>query len=134
MRFLFLLSFVTLILASCSKERFGEKLEGIYKGTFVRTGDPLANPIKSSVTLHFSENNFSGNSTIQYYPAICEGTYTAGRSTLTAKNACFFTANFDWSLIFDGEYQYEQEGASLKIWRDFPNGGKDLYELIKEGK
>ena len=123
-----------LVLAGCRKDSISENLQGVYKGSFARTAGPLANPISSTVTVHFSETEFSGSSSIQSYPAICEGSFTATSSTINAQNRCYFTANFDWSYIFDGEYSYLKEGASLRIWRDYPDGTRDIYELQKIGK
>ncbi len=42
-----------------------------------------------------------------------------------------FTANFDWTYIFKGEYEVEADGKKLRILRRYPNGFIDVYNLEK---
>lgn len=88
-------------------------LPGRYIGTFSRSGGDTAN-----VVLNFSaEGHFEGSSTQLHYPALCRGSYRTDGSSLFATDSCSWTANFDWTLIFNGEYQFERQGTQLRIWR-----------------
>lgn len=119
-----------LALAGCDKEWFGKGIEGRYTGTFTRTGTgstPTAN-----VTIEFSDGRFTGVSDMTTYPAICTGSYNTSGKKLSAANTCLFTGNFDGTLIFDGEYEYELDGDNLHITRRYSPAQMDIYVLTKE--
>ena len=115
-----------------SKTVFTAGLEGSYSGTFTRTAGNAANSVSSNVILSFHNGKFTGTSTLSQYPAICSGTYAAVSNKLQVNNACFFTANFDWTYIFTGEYQYTKEGNQLRIWRAYNEDVRDVYVLTKD--
>lgn len=116
------------VLCSCNKECFDKKIEGDYKGVFYRQM-PNTIAMRSNVSLHFAQNKFTGLSDMQQYPAICQGSFFVNKGVLSVANTCFFTADFDWLYIFNGNYQYELDDVHLRIWRDYPNGSKDVYLL-----
>jgi hypothetical protein len=119
-----------LALAGCDKEWFGKSIEGRYAGTFTRTG--TGNTPTANVTLEFSNGKFSGASDMTTYPAICNGEYSTSGKWLNITNQCVFTANFDWTLIFNNEYQYELNGDNLRITRVYNTGQMDVYMLTRE--
>ncbi|HEX8333977.1 MAG TPA: hypothetical protein VF622_15260 [Segetibacter sp.] len=131
MKNLLLLSFLlTTVLMGCDKEVVTP--DGEYVGTFARTS-PNSNWVTSNVTLNISGKSYSGTSDKQYYPVICKGTLEFKGSTLTVTPECMFTANFDWTLIFKGDYEVEAEGESLRLLKrhgDFT----DVYNLKKAKK
>ena len=134
MRSLLLILMLSLLFAACEKKDLEKEFSAHYTGTFVRMrlpASPLEDPIVSNVTLHFTENTFNGTSSVVKYPAICSGKFTISQSKIQVENTCFFTAEFDWTFIFNGEYSYELNGDDLKIWRDYPNGYRDIYTLKK---
>jgi len=137
MKYLFLLTLwaalLLFVLAGCNKADGSKEFEAHYTGTFVRMdGTPLNDPIVSNVTLNFTNNTFSGTSNVHNYPALCSGTFTISQTRIIVNNTCFFTANFDWTYIFKGEYNYEQKGNQLRIWRTYPDGTTDIYQLTKQ--
>jgi len=110
-----------LILGACKKEKSNgngnngvNELIGRYTGTFVRTGMDTA-----IVSFHFKDDlHFEGSSNTQNYPAICAGTFSRNGSTLNVNDTCAWTANFDWTLIFDGTYSISLgENNTARIWR-----------------
>lgn len=120
MRYL-ILALVALVFGqACKKDAVRKIQDGAYSGTFTRTG-PLSNHVASNVQLTFSANRFSGTSDIRNYPAICNGTYKAGASTLEATNECVFTTDFDGTFIFNGEYEYTLDGDELRLTRRYSN-------------
>jgi hypothetical protein len=125
---------LSLLFTACEKKELEQEFSAHYTGTFMRVREPrssLEDPITSNVTLHFSENTFNGTSSVTKYPAICSGNFTISQSKINVENTCFFTAEFDWTFIFQGEYSYELNGDDLKIWRDYSNGFRDVYQLKK---
>jgi len=109
------------ILSACKKESGGEitnngvnELLGRYAGTFIRTGMDTA-----TVDIYFRDDlHFEGSSDTPNYPAICSGTFTRNGNTLIVNDTCSWTANFDWTLIFDGNYSITLgENNTARIWR-----------------
>lgn len=127
------IALATFILAGCDKTEDVPSFAAHYKGYFVRTsGSSLENPVVSNVTIDFTENKFYGTTAIKNYPAICNGSFSISQSKIKIVNNCMFTADFDWTFIFNGEYNYELSGDHLRIWRDYPDASQDLYDLRKE--
>ena len=129
MRNLFLALILVTGLLSCNKEKFEEEIEGNYTGTFQRVS-PTGFYGPQQVSLHLKDNSFSGESANARNPAICHGSWEPGSSTINFKNACMWTADFDWTLILDGEFKYELNGMHLSMWK---TTGEviDRYELEK---
>lgn len=118
-------------LASCQKNDTGDnsrnKLSGRYAGIFSRTGmDTVA------VTISFKENgSFEGSGEISTYPALCKGHFREEDNKLMVDDSCTWTANFDWSLIFDGNYILERKNdRTIRIWRT-TGTANDEYVLEK---
>jgi hypothetical protein len=118
------------VLSGCTKEE-GEGLEGVFTGTFNRVG-PTVRAGQADVTLYLANGKFSGTSSREQFPAICSGTFSLKGGQITAKNACFFTANFDWTLILDGTFTYELSGDRLILQRSYEEGVYDRYELRRD--
>ncbi len=103
-----------------------------YKGTFKRYN--LAGSQTANVTLVLEYPNYSGTSDIPKYPAIGQGTYYSdNEAKLRFTNKSLFTADFDWTLILDGDYiEVKREGDSLEFAKSYPNGWVDVYKLKKQ--
>ncbi len=121
--------FMAMMFVACNKEKESNKLDGNYAGTFTRVVNSVSNPVTAQVSIRFQNGQFEGQSSVVKYPAICNGTYRYENNLLTVENACFFTADFDWSLIFKGEYTVTQRGDSLTLVIDRTNGPDDWYHL-----
>jgi hypothetical protein len=131
MKFLWASFLLLLVVTGCRKDPLAH-LEGDYKGSFQRQVPGSGIPLRSHVSLHFSQNHYSGSSDINRYPALCQGQYEFEGSELHITSSCFYTADFDWTLIFNGSYQYQFEGSTLRLWKDLPNGTRDLYSLERQ--
>ncbi|NVO84379.1 hypothetical protein [Hymenobacter terrestris] len=127
-----LLSFLLLLLltTSCKKTEPSVIPEGTYIGTFQRLTS--AGGAISNVTITFSDGNWSGESQVQKYPALCSGTYTIKGNTINFENACPWTAEFDWTLILSGEYKLVSNGSKLEFTRDLGADSEDVYKLLKK--
>jgi hypothetical protein len=120
------------ILGACEKDSNNNdnginELMGRYSGTFTRTGMDTAN-----VDFFFKDNNtFEGSSDTDKYPAICSGSFEINSSSIFVNDTCTWTANFDWTLIFDGTYSISfGENNAVRIWRN--NGAvMDEYRLVR---
>lgn len=124
---------VLLIATACDKDESGslESLSSTYKGFFIRSS-PNAKYQPSEVTLIFTDSTFEGTSSISKYPAICKGTYKLSGREIEFTNSCFFTADFDWSLILSGKYEIYPEGEGIIIARNTAGGVMDTYNLKKQ--
>lgn len=129
-----MLAFVVL-LAACQKEdrsevmsvsAVREGLDGRYLGTFSRNGKT------ADVSLLFRDDGtYEGSSSSPKFPAICAGTYVQDGANLTVNDTCTWTADFDWTLIFDGSFTVEERGdGQVRIWRT-TSSGTDEYLLSR---
>lgn len=105
-----------LVKSASSKEDLAlkDELYGRYLGTFSRDGKNT-----SQVSILFNrDGTYEGSSNIKNFPAICSGTFRVDGSILTVNDMCAWTADFDWTLIFDGTYTIEDRGENnVRIWR-----------------
>lgn len=111
-----LLSFV-LLFSACQKNNNTEQafdIHGRYKGSFTRTGMDTA-----QVNILFNnDNTFEGTSDKVQYPALCSGNFTWNGNSLVVNDTCTWIANFDWTLIFDGNYNISfTSQSSIRIWK-----------------
>lgn len=109
-----------------------QNLEGSYTGTFTveyLNGDTFSNP----VTVSFNgENNYQSSSNDDYFPAGGSGTYEKDNSMINFNDVNQWTANFDWNLILNGEYNYSINGNELMISANKNDVGFYKYALTKE--
>jgi len=120
-----------LILFACKKSNntnpAANELNGRYRGTFSRSGMDTV-----QVSFNFKTGlTFDGTGGALNYPAICGGSFQYGNNSLVVNDTCAWTANFDWTLIFDGNYTINFTGEnSVRIWRT--NAGiTDEYLLTR---
>lgn len=126
-----LLLLITVLATSCKKEATLTIPDGTYTGTFKRVGP--ASTLISNVTLTITGNKWEGESQYPNYPALCRGTFKiAGADQIIFENNCFWTANFDWTLILSKAYQIKREGNTLEIWREYDTQNLDSYVLTKQ--
>lgn len=116
-----------LFLAACDKndaDPVDRTLSGNYTGTFFRTGMDT-----TAVTISFSNNTFRGPQNGSTYPAICRGSFIMDDHQVSFSDSCVWKADFDWSLILDGNYSVDfLPGGGVRIWRT--NGySRDEYLL-----
>ncbi len=123
---IFLFTTLLSIMLSCNKNETEVSIptttNGNYIGIFERNG------ITSNVQLNLINGAFDGQSTVQKFPAICSGTYIIAGNTMTFENGCAWTAEFDWTLILSGEWNYTLNGTTLILTKS--NG--DKYTLTQQ--
>jgi hypothetical protein len=131
---LFISCLLLFAISSCKKPKNDRPiiLNGTYKGTFERTSYDKE---QSEVILKFSaDGTYQGSSNQPKYPALCNsgGNYSISRKKVTFRSMCIWTAEFDWTLILEGDYQIEQDGDTVRISKSHGGGTKDIYMLVKQ--
>jgi hypothetical protein len=130
-----LLTFSILLCVSfiaCDKEVVNASLQnGEYKGTFTRM-HPTARYVPSNVTLTITGDRFTGTSDKPDFPAICSGSLAKKGTKLKVANECMFTADFDWTYIFKGDFEYSISGKEIKLIKNYSPGFYDVYTLQKQ--
>jgi hypothetical protein len=129
MKQLLYLLLITIFFVSCEKSENDSALSGNYTGTFQRSS-PGGNSPKNQVSLNLNAGSFSGTSSDARFPAICHGSWEIRSNKIQFNNACVWTADFDWTLILDGEFQYQLNGNHLKLWKVMGEI-TDTYELYR---
>ena len=119
-----------LVLSSCKKDHTGPVSDGDYTGTFRRISLTGGGGV-SHVTLHLRGGSYSGSSDNARYPAICVGGWEASDGKLHFWDGCIFTADFDATLILDGDFNYSVDGVRLKYWKTMGDH-TDVYELQRK--
>lgn len=112
------------VILSCNNddEKPQTEINGEYVGIFERGGN------NSNVELTFNNGNWTGESEIVKFPALCNGTYSKSGNVISFENSCPWTAEFDWTLILGGEWNFSLNGNSLILTKT--NG--DKYTLTKQ--
>ena len=118
-----------LILSSCESEKNNNlKIpDGTYNGTFQRQSAFGGVGEISNVTITFSSYTWTGESDKAKYPALCHGKYKLGDQIITFTNECIWTADFDWTLILSGDFNYTYDGKLLEMIRDYRGPSTDTY-------
>ena len=119
------LSIFTIItlLIGCKKKNLNIE-EGTYSGTLTVTYD-------SGFQKEFSTFVELGNS-IYTCTSRGSGTYSIEKDKIVFNDEKFWTADFDWNLILDGQYDYTFTGEKLNISANKNDIGYFEYNLVKE--
>lgn len=125
----------TLVLSACDKSDTDTVTlkDGTYTGQFFRTS-PTGDWKVSKVKLTLNKGTFTGESEMNKYPAICNGTYTISNDTIVFKDQCVWTADFDWTLILSGTFEITVDGQAILLKRYFDQNMYDTYQLKPQTK
>ena len=127
----FKLAVIALLFAACTDTDTSTRLQGTYEGVFYRVRDNLKGE-SSNVTLNFSEDRYSGTSSVVKYPAICEGTFVPSSDEILFRNSCMWTAEFDWTLILDGTFKVTRTADEIILSKEIDAANGDYYVLRKQ--
>lgn len=109
-------------ISSCEKSKSTSAgiPDGTYFGTFQRnSANGIGQTANISITLH--SGIWFGESDLANYPALCRGTYQIDGNKIKLKNECVWTAQFDWTLILVGEYDFVFKEDSLTFSKSSAN-------------
>lgn len=127
-----LLAATLMIACACQNDNDNETgfiaEDGLYSGTFTRTGPGLPGT-EASVSLTIDKGTFNGESNMVQYPAICHGTFTRSGDSIFFVNECVWTANFDWTLVLSEGYKITKDNTDVLIVREYENGIVDTYRI-----
>lgn len=118
---LFLVLLVVMIGCNQDDENL-QALNGAYIGIFER------DHVVADVELTLDNGTYQGQGERPKFPAICRGTYTVSGRKITFANDCFWTAEFDWTLILSGDWNFNLIGSTLILTHS--NG--DKYTLTRQ--
>src|SRR5699024_9165897 len=91
------------------------------------------NTISNPVTLKFIEGDqYQSSANPDRIPAGGNGTYKKKGSTINFTDVNIWTADFDWNLILNGEYEFQQKGDQLILSAHKNEVGLYKYELTRE--
>ena len=95
-------------------------VDGNYRGTFTRASQT------SEVDLVLDNGRFSGSA--DSVARIGSGSYDINSGEIEFVDENFWTADFDWSLILNGTWEFEKNGRELVLTHE----RGDVYRLIKK--
>tara|TARA_R110002012_G_C11634209_1_gene610055 strand:- start:1157 stop:1531 length:375 start_codon:yes stop_codon:yes gene_type:complete len=110
-----------LTIFGCDNDDVQRDIDGQYIGIFQRGEN------SSNVELTLNNSNFTGESEIVKFPAICNGKYSISDRTIKFENQCPWTAEFDWSLILSDTWDFSFTNDTLRL----TNSIGDVYTLTK---
>lgn len=125
--FVIIFSIVTLLLA-CEEEKLN-LADGTYKGTFTVTYS--SGTQTGQTTLEIKNGVFTCTGNSSRIPAGGSGAFSVNKRTIAFSDKNFWTADFDWNLILNGDYNYTFNGSKLKLTKS-SNGGTGYYEYDLE--
>lgn len=117
-------------LESADLQKMSSEFEGTYTGIFFRN-QPFTHIETANVELNFDGNEFAGSSDINKYPAICHGSFDLAEGEIEFQNECFWTAEFDWSIILAGKFEAVLRGDSLFLTKRIDANTWDHYHLVR---
>ena len=122
-KILFFFSLLTVV-SGCENDddKIQTSINGTYSGIFER------NENTSNVELIFNDGTFSGQSEIEKFPGICNGTYEISGNTIIFNNNCPWTAEFDWPLVLSDEWDFNFTNNILTM----TNLNGDKYTLTQQ--
>jgi len=83
-------------------------------------------------TLVLQDGKFTCTGNPGFIPAGGSGTYSINDDKIVFVDENFWTADFDWNLILNGEYDFKFDGKRLKISANKNNVGYYEYVLEKQ--
>ncbi|MFN7540166.1 MAG: hypothetical protein ACK5RQ_08945 [Bacteroidota bacterium] len=124
--FLFLMvSFIS----GCKKDKMPIQ-DGIYTGTFTVT---YSNGSQTGpVTIELKNRTYTSSSNANRIPAGGSGTFQVNKNKMIFSDDKMWTADFDWNLILNGEYEAVFDGKKLTLSASRDGVGQYQYELQKQ--
>jgi hypothetical protein len=116
------IALISLTNCTTNTEFTADYVSGNYLGVFERNGET------STVEIRFMDGTFIGESSVDRFPAICNGVYSTEENRIVFTNNCIWTADFDWSLILNEEWTFSRNRSELILFKS--NG--DKYTLIRQ--
>ena len=123
--------FVLLVwfIIGCKKEKLAIQ-DGIYRGIFTVS---YSNGVQTGpVTVELKSGTYTCSSNSNRIPAGGSGTFRIINNKMSFTDDKMWTADFDWNLILNGEYESTFDGKKLLLTANRNNVGTYTYELEKQ--
>lgn len=129
MKQIYLLVLLVSLIMGCKKEKLAIQ-DGTYRGIFTVS---YSNGVQTGrVTIELKNGTYTCSSNSNRIPAGGSGTFRMGENKMTFADDKMWTADFDWNLILNGEYESTFDGKKLLLTASRNNIGTYTYELEKQ--
>jgi hypothetical protein len=112
------------------------QIEGKYKGTYTRIeyiGSDHASTDEGSVILEFTDRTFTCVPDVRWLPPTGAGIYSFNYKKIILTDTIVHTAEFDWTLILGGAFNYSYDGTNLTlIQNDLKHKRRHTINLTKK--
>lgn len=124
-----ILFLIVSFIPGCKKDKLPIQ-DGIYTGTFtvIYSNGTQTNP----VTVELKNRTYTSSSNANRIPAGGSGTFQINKNRMIFSDEKMWTADFDWNLILNGEYEAVFDGKKLTLSANKNNVGNYRYELEKQ--
>ncbi|MFN5428819.1 MAG: hypothetical protein ACK5BO_12355 [Bacteroidota bacterium] len=132
MRNFYIVSLLVLIISfftGCTKDKPSIQ-DGIYKGIFTVTYSTGTQT--GPVTIELKNRTYTSSSNANRIPSGGSGTFQVTKNKMIFSDDKMWTADFDWNLILNGEYEAVFDGKKLKLSASRSSVGQYQYELEKQ--
>ena len=132
MRKFYIVSLLVLIISfftGCTKDKPSIQ-DGIYKGIFTVTYSTGTQT--GPVTIELKNRTYTSSSNANRIPSGGSGTFQVTKNKMIFSDDKMWTADFDWNLILNGEYEEVFDGKKLTLSANKNNVGNYRYELEKQ--
>lgn len=103
---------------------------GTYNGKFSITSNGIEE--SGNVTFIFTDSTYSCVPKTPLLPPLGSGIYEKTDKTIRLRDTAVHPANFDWSLILNGFFDYTFNGTSLKMTQnDSVNNRNRVIDLVR---
>lgn len=114
--------FVLILSLGCKKSAYVDILQnGNYTGVLVITNSALSVPAIRPISISLQDGKFNimPSADANLKPSGGKGTYTFKNSIGYFEDAGIWTADFDWNMILNGEYNIRSSGVDLTLKKRF---------------
>jgi hypothetical protein len=87
--------------------------KGTYTGTFAFTEGGMTS--SGGVTFLFTDTSYTCVPEKPFLPPAGGGAYSVEKNIITLTDHAPHTANFDWTLILNGDFEFTSEGTALTL-------------------
>lgn len=128
--FIIALTILSFALTGCEEEIL-TKFTGKYAGIFICSNSGSSTRPSGPASITFDGNTYTSTGNEDRIPAGGSGNFEILNSqSVRFRDHNLWTADFDWGLILNGEYNYKAEGDSLFLAKYI--GGLKVFEYRLE--
>ena len=124
------------LIAGCKAEK--PSIVGEYEGTYSRTSHHQVNDLvisfeQGKVYFKFTGKTYSCSGEQEYLPPSGHGEYKVVDNKLILTDKAYRTANFDWTLVLNGEFDCTHKEGTLKL-QQYNEKTNRYHKIVLEKK